>query len=300
MSAYRKILLATDFSAPARRAAGEAVRLARREKAELHLLYVDVVAQQDLEAFGHPALAGYIGRFDRKLRRAVRRDSHVHYDRLVTAVVHDSVVAHGILRYAAAKGIDLIVLGTQGRGAVKEKILGSVAQRVMREARVPVLLVGRAQASPAAAIAEPVILAPVALSERCGAPLARAAALARERGARLVVLHVIDRGRQSRDAEWPRTVTEATARKRLEAFVAAAGLPVEPEQLVASGEAAQVIFDLADRRGAELIVMAAPGRGRGWLDRLLLGSVTRKVARRAPCPVLVHREAPVRARRAAA
>ena len=51
MGTYRKILLATDFSAHARKVAAEAVRLARRHQAQLHVLYVDVVALEGIGTF---------------------------------------------------------------------------------------------------------------------------------------------------------------------------------------------------------------------------------------------------------
>lgn len=288
MATYRKILLATDFSEPSRGATAEALRLARRHEAELHVLYVDVVARHNPEGLDQAALADYIGGFD-------------PVGPVVTVIATDTGEADGILRYADEKRLDLIVLGTRGRGAVSEKLLGSVAQRVMREAPVPVLLVGQMGAAPSAAGGKPVLLAPVDLSPRSGSMLARAAVLAGERGADLIVLYVLDRGRQSRDAEWPRTVNEEGARERLQAFVAGANLPIEVEQLVGSGEAVDVIFDVAATRNAELIVIAPPTGGRGWLDRLLLGSVTSRIARGAPCPVLVYREPPgAGVRRAAA
>ena len=56
----------------------------------------------------------------------------------VTAVGHDFVE---ILKYASGNGIDLIVMGTHGRGAVKHMLLGSVAEMVVRKAPCPVLTV---------------------------------------------------------------------------------------------------------------------------------------------------------------
>jgi nucleotide-binding universal stress UspA family protein len=290
MTPCQKILLATDFSESSRKATIEALRVARRYQAQVHVLHVDVIARQDIEGFDHPALADYIRGFDPGATGDI-----------VKASVRDTSEPDGILCYAEEQGMDLIVLGTRGRGPVSERLLGSVAQRVVREALVPVLLVGMAGEMPVAGSERPVILAPVDLSERSGVAVAQAAALAVEREARLVVLYVLDRGRQSRDPEWPRTVSEEGARERLAAFVAGAGLPIEAEQRVGSGEATEVIFDVATQHGAELIVIAPPTHGRGWLDRLMLGSVTRDVIRGAPCPVLVHREPPAaQARRAAA
>ncbi len=62
----------------------------------------------------------------------------------LTGVSHDVFVASGnaateILNLAAERGIDLIVMGTHGYKGVKRFLLGSVAERVVRESRVPVL-----------------------------------------------------------------------------------------------------------------------------------------------------------------
>ena len=49
--------------------------------------------------------------------------------------------ATGITSYATAQQIDLIIVGTHGRGAVKQFLMGSVAERVVRTAPCPVLAV---------------------------------------------------------------------------------------------------------------------------------------------------------------
>ena len=286
MARYERILLATDLSEQANKALAEAVSLARRDHAELHVLHVDVVHQPDIEGFDHAALAAHVHNLGETALSAVGRDVGVSYKDAVTAVIRDTTAAGGILRYAADKQVDLIVVGTHGRGTVAEWVLGSVAQQVVREAPIPVMIVGaHRSAKPLPRGGKPVILAPVDLSPRCAAALAQAGALAAARHAHLVALHAIDFARLPRAT--PPSRVEDETRERLEAFVERAALPVEAECLLGLGAAADVIFEVAAKRGARLIVLAPSSHG--VIGRMLLGSVTQRVVRGAPCPVLVHR-----------
>ena len=61
--------------------------------------------------------------------------------RRVTAVTTVATPCQEILRYAADENVDLIVMGTHGRGGVSHMLLGSIAERVVRRAPCPVLTV---------------------------------------------------------------------------------------------------------------------------------------------------------------
>jgi len=298
MGTYKKILLATDFSEQSRKAAAVAVRVARGEEAELHVLHVDVIALQNVERFDYPALADYVRSFDQVAMDAVGLDVGVSFRNSVTAIIRDTSEAAGILRYAAEKGIDLIVLGTHGRSPVAEAFMGSVAQRVVRESAISVLVVGPHQEVGAPAGGRHVILAPVDFAARSAAALAHAGNLAAERDAHLIALYAIDFSRLGHAASAAPAQAEEKAREELERFVARAKLPVEPELLIGIGHAEEVIFDVAHKRGARLIVMAPSSHG--TLDRILLGSVTKGVVRGAPCPVLIHRQVAAPAKEQAA
>jgi nucleotide-binding universal stress UspA family protein len=60
---------------------------------------------------------------------------------VVPALESATNAAAAIAAYGTAQEIDLIVVGTHGRGAVKQLIMGSVAERVVRTAPCPVLAV---------------------------------------------------------------------------------------------------------------------------------------------------------------
>ena len=64
-----------------------------------------------------------------------------------TADIVFGTSARSILEYAGEKGIDLIVMGTHGRGGLSHLLMGSVAAKVVRQAACPVLTVRRAPAA---------------------------------------------------------------------------------------------------------------------------------------------------------
>lgn len=139
------------------------------------------------------------------------------------------------------------------------------------------------------------ILTTTDLSSEAGAAVRYAAHLAAGQGAKLIVLHVpqstslmftdlgIPVDLSLLDAE-----IEAAARKRIEGWVSKHLRKIAEVDLVLEmGVTHEVICDVAARKKASVIVMAT--HGRKGLAHALLGSVTERVLRDAPCPVLVVR-----------
>jgi nucleotide-binding universal stress UspA family protein len=89
--------------------------------------------QEELEASGRQQLAELVV------------DSDGSGPPTVTAVLTSSSPAYAIIDYAAEKHIELIVIGTHGRGALAHLVMGSVAERVVRLAGCPVLTVRHPQ-----------------------------------------------------------------------------------------------------------------------------------------------------------
>jgi len=135
------------------------------------------------------------------------------------------------------------------------------------------------------------ILAPTDLSELSCLGLRYALELAREQSAEILVLHVIPIGE-----DWVSTREESTPVRDLMAKERAAldkflrekfgefFSLIELRQTVEVGAPHANIAEMAEREGADLIVMST--HGRTGLDHMLMGSVTEKVVARAPCPVL--------------
>jgi len=143
MIALKQILVATDFSEPSEVAIKYGQDLARSYGATLHVMHVI----EDMGAYYGAEVGFSLADVERNVEAAVRRDLDStiarHRDKLnVVAIVKRATnVAHAITEYATANPIDLIIVGTHGRGVVSRFLMGSVAERVVRSAPCPVLTV---------------------------------------------------------------------------------------------------------------------------------------------------------------
>jgi universal stress protein A len=140
------------------------------------------------------------------------------------------------------------------------------------------------------------ILCPTDFSPPAEFALQMAAALARDHGARLVLLHVSPPVVVYPGAAFPATSPEdyfemlVETIRRLEAREPGPGkLRVDPR--VVAGNAGPEILRLADELNADLIVMGTYGRT--GLRRLLMGSVAEEVLREAKCPVVTVKAPPL-------
>ena len=143
--ALTRILVPTDFSAASAAALKYALPLADVFGAELHVLHVlDVAAAQyfaaEMAMVPTPAIeAEAHARADAELAALLTRDEVARYRaRLIT--VRGAPFA-SIVSYAREANIDLIVMGTHGRGAMAHLLIGSVAENVVRKAPCPVLTI---------------------------------------------------------------------------------------------------------------------------------------------------------------
>lgn len=129
MIQVRKILYPTDFSSYSNQAYFHAVGLAETYRASLTVVYV--VAPGSAEA--SKGRSYWLGQLEQV--RPANPGIAVHH------VLLEGDPAGEIARFAADAGIDVIVIGTHGRTGVDRLVMGSVAERVMREAPCSVLVV---------------------------------------------------------------------------------------------------------------------------------------------------------------
>ena len=143
---YKRILVPLDGSETARFGLREAISLAKEHKSSLRLLHVvspfhlmmEISAGEDIERY-HQALveAGELLLRDAKaLCASLDVQTEISLRKLQGGRVADAIVDE-----AREAGCDLIAIGTHGRRGVSRALLGSDAERVLRQATVPVLLI---------------------------------------------------------------------------------------------------------------------------------------------------------------
>ena len=141
----KNILVPTDFGEPADVALLYARELAGRFSARLHLVHVADNLQICTFAEAYPDMAV---RLQDELEKSAREqidarlvDSDGSGPRTARAVITSPAPVVAIVDYAKANHIDLIIMGTHGRGLLGHFMMGSVAERVVRMAPCPVLTV---------------------------------------------------------------------------------------------------------------------------------------------------------------
>jgi nucleotide-binding universal stress UspA family protein len=293
MIQIQRILCPIDFSATSRRALEHAVAVAKWYESHitaLHVIHHPFLPQPPILFAEFPKNEPPPERqsLEAELRTwlEVARRAGVRADLLID----EGDPASHILEHAKSLQTDLVVMGTHGLGGVERLMLGSVAEKVLRKARCPVMTVPPPAAA-AAKIPYTRLLCPVDFSESSLSALEFAFSIAKESDARLTILHVFDWPQDDEllvqrfdGAEFRRAV-EDQVRSRLEALVSNdVRVWCKPETKIAYGKAYRQILEVAEREGSDLIVIGV--RGRNPLDLTLFGSTTNHVVRRASCPVL--------------
>jgi nucleotide-binding universal stress UspA family protein len=197
----------------------------------------------------------------------------------------------GIVQRAETWSADLVVVGSHGRTGLPRMLLGSVAEQVVRHAHCAVLV---ARAAPQTGI----VVAATDLSDPSMPAIVAAADEARQRKARLVVVHAIafgnlettleeivrDLARRGGATDIDEQIRSAVDAELQRALVQCGA---QGETRVVDGVPAAAIVRTADELGAELVVVGT--RGRTGLVRIALGSTADRIVRNAACSVLAVR-----------
>lgn len=143
MKMYDKILLPTDGSEGAEVAVEDAINLAERYDAELHVLYVaDVRVDTAAEAISN--IMGQMEDIGEEATDSIRQEAEENGIDTV-AEVSRGIPHMEINSYTEENGIDLVVMGTHGRSGLDRLLLGSVTEKIVRTSSVPVMTVRRGE-----------------------------------------------------------------------------------------------------------------------------------------------------------
>jgi nucleotide-binding universal stress UspA family protein len=149
---FGHVVACVDFSPTSREAVDQAIRVAAQDSSILHVVHVHTVPRS---LFGFTTRVEPSADVAARHRNDVRERLHAFCDGLGHATVWSNarfvVVDHvsharGILDYAKGVDAELVVLGVRGRSNLRDILLGSTAERVVRESPCAVLTVRPAQA----------------------------------------------------------------------------------------------------------------------------------------------------------
>lgn len=284
----KTILVPLDFSRPSMEALNYAAELARNFAATVHLLHVTVPD----EAASSAGAAHLMRQTAESLMSAREKLAQAHQDHLASFWPANSHVRSGkpfqeICNQAREIGADLIVLATRGHSGLTRILLGSTAERVLRFAPCPVLVVRRWKRGE---VWVRRILVPTDFSQCAMNGVTYGALWARSFAAKLHLLYVlfpaapvlIDRLPTNLPSEQvgipADTQLEMEALAKLDLLE---GVKCEPQ--IKIGYPVDAICNEADH--VDLVVIST--HGRGGLKHALMGSVAEQVVRYAECPVLV-------------
>lgn len=275
----KRVMFTTDFSSVSEKVLSHAVAITRRYRSKI---YVAHVIPPDLyKSVPKEILPDAVKQTRAHVQHEMSRLLHGGKLRRLRhqVLIEEGDIADVLLRLVRKHAIDLLVIGTRGHRGVKRTLLGSVAEKVFRQAPCPVLIVPSA-AREAGRITR--ILYPTDFSQQSMQAAPYAFSLAHHYGAKLIVLHVVQEEIHS-------VADLARRRKLVENRMKKSGLgralqELEAELAVEFGEAAQKIRGAAAEWQADLIVLAVR-QDKPTIAHLTEGTAY-KVVRLSPCPVL--------------
>jgi nucleotide-binding universal stress UspA family protein len=289
----KNILIPVDFSQPSRKAVTYGLTLAHRFHAKL--IVAHVVPESSALDYAFPTETSKVEREqEAKARVEIANLVPLEYESglEVQTIVKTGDIEPQLLGIIKDEAVDLVVMGTHGRRYLGRWFLGSVTERMLRQAPVPILTVAHIDVEEhviGLASLKRIIYA-TDLSESSPAGLQCALALAKSTGARLTIGHVVyypDRllwsppGIANFEDERDEAVREI--RKRVAECCEHEGGPQVDIEVV-EGNPHEGILQMAREHDSDLIVVNLQSRNR--FERAFIGSTAERVVRLAAIPVL--------------
>jgi nucleotide-binding universal stress UspA family protein len=285
--AIKNLLFATDFSPVSEAAFQYAEAIARKFGSKLHAVHV-------VPPNAYKYVAGGAGEVPWDVDEQQAKQEMKHLDDRMAALPHDTSIVRGDIADSihiliSDKNADMLVVGTHGRRGLGRVLLGSVAERVFRQAPCPVLTVGPKVVSDAPReIAFDRVLFATDFSDESLAAAPYAFSLAQEFQARLTLMHAVKLPLEP--LESPELIASQREKDLRKLLPAETDLWCRPEFVVKFGNVGQSILTVAKEQQADLIVLGVRGAGGAiGVATHVADAIAHEVVSHAKCPVLTVR-----------
>ncbi|MHB8100783.1 MAG: universal stress protein [Methanosarcina sp.] len=138
---YKRIMVATDGSRPARKAVETGIDIAKLSGAKIYAVYVVVPTTHSARDFGWEKAAMEHFRNEGKRATGFVEETAKAAGIEVESVLLEGHPADEVVKFAEQNDIEMIVMGTLGKTGLDRFLLGSVAENVVRHSKIPVLVV---------------------------------------------------------------------------------------------------------------------------------------------------------------
>lgn len=272
----KKILVPCDFSTPSMQAFKLAADIATQSKGEVFLL--NVVEMPVLHSSLLVPVRAYENAFLKGIREKATRNFIKMKEKWAKKVKAHLYVEHGVVvnsinKFVSRKKIDLIIMGTHGASGLKEFALGSNAEKVVRNSKVPVIAV---QHAPRNTSFKDMIL-PVDLEDGQTKLAAAIKPLQAFFKAKLHILYVNNPTKFERNVYVEKKMNEFVQQNKIKNYTI---------NIYNDLDAENGIINFSKKFKNKLVAMST--HGRKGLAHLLSGSVTEDVVNHLDCPIWTY------------
>lgn len=288
---FDDLLFPTDGSDGTERALEHVLDIAATHDATLHVLNVADVTRDSVAQIQGEVVDALVDEGEETVQQVVdRADAH---GIPTTTAVEQGEPYPTIVDYASSNDVDLVVMPTHGRKGLSRLLLGSTTERVVRESDVPVLTIGPDDTDLSYPYED--VLVPTDGSKSAMEALTLGVDLTAVDDGTLHLLSVAEVTEFGVGApgEIQLKIFEEEAAETVEAaaeVATEAGVERVTETAEAGISVHRAILSYVEKNDVDVIV--AGTHGRTGFDRYMLGSVTEKLVRTAPVPVLTVRQKP--------
>lgn len=294
-AAFQHILVATDFSEPSRRALCDALALAAENHA--HVSVVHVLPHEPKAASPeHDRARAHAEQGIKALAKELKPEQEV-----ASVLVKYGRVAETVVKVIEEEAVDLLVIGTRGRGGLQKVALGSVAEELLRVAPCPVMTIGPKAEAIQHGPGLHTILFATDYGKGSVKALPLALALARQQHAKLVMLHVFSpmpatsgtlstyapaTAGAEEVAAWAVSSRKRALKQLQECLPAETGLEHAPELIVGTEFLEEGLLAAVSKFKVDLIVMGANHAASARMAAHNPWTYVHEIVQTAPCPVL--------------